>query len=165
MRGLDGDLGPAGRIRAAFPPGFTIPGVALRLDQSWGVFAPNVPSHMRFVAVRGETAGGRTVDLLREEPADPERMKLPAGRYARERWGAYWRNLRSSSLRRDPFRERAAAYLAGRWNARGGQDRVTRVRLVRVDEPIVVAHGGAGPTPAPRTRTRTLLDSRVAGAP
>ena len=165
VRGLDGDLGPAGRIRAAFPPGFTIPGVVLRLDQSWGVFSPNVTSYTRFVAVRGETAGGRSVDLLREEPSDPERMKLPAGRYARERWGAYWRNLRSSSPRRDPFRERAAAYLAGRWNARGGPDRVTRVRLVRVDEPIAVANGGAGPGPARRTRTRTLLDSRVEGAP
>ena len=165
VRGLDGDLGPAGAIRAAFPPGFTIPGVALRLDQAWGVFAPNVAPYTRFVAARGQTAGGRSVDLLREEPADPERFRLPAGRYTRERWGAYWRNLRSSSSRRDPFRERAAAYLAGRWNARGGLDPVTRVRLVRVDEPIAVANGSTEPALVPGTRTRQLLDVRVAGAP
>ena len=165
VRGLDGDIGSAGSIRAWFPPGFTIPGVALRLDQAWGVFAPDVSPYTRFVAVRGETAGGRSVDLLRGEPYAPERMRLPTGRYTRERWGAYWRNLRSSSARRDPFRERAAVYLAGHWNARGRPDPVTRVQLIRVDEPIVVANGGMEPAPAPRTRTRQLLDLPVAGAP
>lgn len=115
VRGLDGDLGPAGRIRAAFPPGLTIPSVVLRLDQSWGVFAPNVSPYTRFEAAHGETAGGRSVDLLREEPSDPERRKLPAGRYARERWGAYWRNLRRPSPRRD----RSASGLPPTWPATG----------------------------------------------
>ena len=92
-------------------------------------------------------------------------MMLPTGRYTRERWGAYWRNLRISSARRDPFRERAAVYLAGHWNARGGPDLVTHAQLIRVDEPIMVPSGSAGPAARRRARTRQLLDFSLAGAP
>ena len=150
------------------PPVLGAPALALQIDQQWSMFSPQPAASSRFLAARGETAAGLSVDLLgdsRPRRAD-DPMGPPSGRFAAERWRAYLRYLRRQPAGpRERLGARLALYLGGQWNrAHGPAERVVRVRLYRVAAPISLAGD-----PAPdrrRTRVRPLVSVAVeAGAP
>lgn len=63
------------------------PAVALQVDQKWNMFSPQPAAWSRFLALRGETAAGRTVDLLADGPGGAaDTMLPPSGRFAADRW-------------------------------------------------------------------------------
>ena len=134
------------------------PALVLQIDQQWNMFSPEPARWSRFLAARGETAGGGTVDLLLDgQPLGAgAAMRPPSGRFARDRWRAYFGYLhRQPAEARERLGGRLAAWLGGQWNAaHGGDDRLVRVRLHRVDAPIALA---GDPEPGRRaTRVREL---------
>ena len=134
------------------------PALVLQIDQQWNMFSPEPGRWSRFLAARGETAGGGTVDLLADgqPPGAGDAMHPPSGRFARDRWRAYFGYLhRQPAEARERLGGRLAAWLGERWNAaHGGDDRLERVRLYRVDAPIALA---GAPEPDRRaTRVREL---------
>ncbi len=131
------------------------------------MFSPQPAAWSRFLAARGETAAGLSVDLLGDggwrganDALDP-----PSGRFAAERWRAYLRYVRRLPAEaRQRVGGRLALYLGRQWNAaHGGEDRVERVRLYRVDAPIALA-GDRAPDRR-RTRVRQLVRVAVDAGP
>ena len=140
------------------------PAVALQIDQQWNMFSPQPAAWSRFLALRGETAAGRTVDLLADgRGGDADTMLPPSGRFAADQWRTYLRYLRRRPAEaQQRLGERLALYLGRQWNAaHGPEDRVARVRLYRVDAPIRLA-GDVEPD-GRRTRVRTLVTVAVGG--
>ena len=119
------------------------PALALQLDQKWSMFSPEPAAWSLFLAARGETAAGGSVDLLSDtrSPRAGEPMLPPSGRYGGERWRAYLRYVRRlPEARRNRLGGRLAVYLASRWNAvHSRDDLLERVRLYRVATPIRLA--------------------------
>ncbi len=143
------------------------PALVLQIDQQWNMFSPEPARRSRFLAARGETAGGGTVDLLVDgQPLGAgTAMHPPSGRFARDRWRAYFGYLhRQPAEARERLGGRLAAWLGGQWNAaHRGDDRLERVRLYRVDTPIALA---GDPEPdRRRTRVRELATVTVSAPP
>ena len=126
------------------------------VDQQWSMFSPQPAVWSRFLALRSETAAGRTVDLLTDGPGGAaDTMLPPAGWFAADRWRTYLRHVRRQPAEsQQRLGERLALYLARQWNAAHvPEDRVERVRLYRVDAPIRLA-GDVEPD-GRRTRVRS----------
>ena len=130
------------------------------------MFSPEPARWSRFLVARGETAGGGTVDLLvdGQPPGAGTAMHPPSGRFARDRWRAYFGYLRRQPEEaRERLGRRLATWLGRQWNAaHGGDDRLTRIRLYRADRLIALASDPeAGHR---RTRVRELAAVSL-GAP
>ena len=128
------------------------PALLLQIDQQWNMFSPEPARWSRFLVARGETAGGRSVDLLVDgQPRGAgAAMSPPSGRFGRDRWRAYF-----GYLRRLPADARERLGNA----AQDGDDRLARVRLYRVSAPIGLA---SDPEPSGRSpRVRELLTVAV----
>ncbi|MCY4658905.1 MAG: hypothetical protein OXF93_03705 [Acidobacteria bacterium] len=156
--------GYAGLFGRPVPTVLQAPALVLQIDQQWNMFSPEPSRWSRFLVARGETAAGRSVDLLAGgEPRDGTAgMNPPAGPFGRDRWRAYFNYLRRQP---DDARDRLggglAAYLGRQWNAaHHGDDRLERVRLFQVNRPIVLA-GDPEPN-GRRIRVRELLAVDVA---
>ncbi len=140
------------------------PAVALQIDQKWTMFSPQPAAWSQFLALHGETAAGRTVDLLAGGPGGAaDTLRPPSGRFAADRWRTYLRYLRRQpAASQQRLGERLARYLGRQWNAaHGPEDRVARVRLYRVAAPIRLA-GDAEPD-GRRMRVWTLVTVAVGG--
>ena len=140
------------------------PAVALQIDQKWNMFSPQPAAWSQFLALHGETAAGRTVDLLAGGPGGAaDTLRPPSGRFAADRWRTYLRYLRRQpAASQQRLGERLARYLGRQWNAAPGpEDRVARVRLYRVAAPIRLA-GDAEPD-GRRMRVWTLVTVAVGG--
>ena len=164
--GYVGCLNVAGYYELFERPGAALlraPALVLQIDQQWNMFSPEPARWSRFLVARGETAAGRSVDLLVDgQPIGAEAaMVPPSGRFARDRWRAYFNYLRRLPPdARDRLGSRLAVSLGRQWNAtHDGDDRLAHVRLYRVSAPIGLA---SDPQPSGRsTGVRELLTVAV----
>ena len=148
------NVNSVGGFGGGMPSLFAAPGYLLRIDQRWAMFSPGPSEYTRFLAARGETAAGRSVDLMsgrfvdpmsEESARDPQAMARPGGRYDRLRWRMYLNYLVSRGARTE-LPDRLHVYLRRVWNAAHVADeRLERVRLYSVYEPLVVSTGSGRP--------------------
>lgn len=123
----------------------------LRLDQHWGMFAPQPMADDGWYVTVGELANGREVDLRSGQDVHRDKPPHVSETYPNERWRKYMMNLCEN--RCAPHRPLYAAYLARVWNAehrgpwqtrvvtlwfmreRTGDDKVEPLRLLRWEVP------------------------------
>jgi hypothetical protein len=103
-------------------------GSALRIDQSWNMFAPYPLKDDGWYVIPGTLTNGQEVDVFTGgKPVTWEKPKLVAYTYKNHRWQKSMMNLWSRDFSK--FREFYAKYLCRAWNARhqGGErlDRFT----------------------------------------
>jgi hypothetical protein len=118
------------------PPVAWAPAALLRLNQYWNLFAPQAGQDTWWHVVRGQLAGGRTVDLFRggEEPSYGE-PELPSRLYPNQRWVKFMDALGGWHM--EPCRQAWLDHLCREWNAHhGGADRLRSAEIVFLGRPI-----------------------------
>jgi hypothetical protein len=103
----------------AFPIGgrAAIPGILLRLDQNWGMFAPTPLNRDGWFVIPGRLQDHTTVDLFRNgAPVDLHERNHDEiyAQYPNERWRKYFMNLQSDTF--IPYRLYYGRYLCRWWN-------------------------------------------------
>ncbi len=107
---------PRFKLRLARP--WAAIGHTLRLDQSWGMFAPYPVKDDGWFVVEGTLKDGTKVDVrsLEKVPASFEKPELVSRTYPNQRWRKYMMNLWQVSFKE--HRLHYARYLCRSWNAR-----------------------------------------------
>lgn len=150
--------------RVSLPRPIARLGVALGLQQYWGVFAPRpvTPLSMSdgFWRVVGRTASGAEVDVERGGPVSFERPARIAAELRDHRWRHYLANLRvtwpeGSEVRRtiDASRRAWAERLCTEWSA-SHADPLESLALVYLNQPILARRN--------EPKKNVLLDHRCA---
>jgi hypothetical protein len=132
-------------------------GTALRLTQSWEMFAPNPSRSDAWLVVEGHLSGGGSVDLWTGGPvslAKPDDIPATAPDF---RWRLYsWYALLkdAGSLGFAERQERFVRHLCRDWNARHADaERLVRVRTLGLTEPT-----GAPPGVPPQVALLAALE-------
>lgn len=116
-----------------FDPKWTQPAVWLRLDQRWGLFAPNPPVNDGWYVATGRLASGAEVNLL--DPARPAGFEKPVPVSTSLPLHLRYFFLALELEPRDPRWAGYGAYLCRAWNEdHGGDDRLLDLRLYFVRE-------------------------------
>jgi hypothetical protein len=108
----------------------------LRLNQYWNLFAPQAGQDTWWHVVRGQLAGGRTVDLFRggEELSYGE-PDLPSRLYPNQRWVKFMDAIGAGHM--EPCRQAWLDHLCRQWNAdHGGADRLRSAEILFLARPI-----------------------------
>ena len=112
------------------PPALAEVVSSTRLMQKWSMFAP-APSRVDgWYVIRGETAKGAPVDVLRGRPGEPDfaRPAALADEYGTYRWRKYLVGLKNDDWQR--YRGYYAAYVCRTYNARRrADDRLARITI------------------------------------
>ncbi len=99
-----------------------------RMDQHWGMFAPQPLSHDGWYVREGELANGRVVDLTTGQDLNWDKPPHVADTYKNERWRKYLMSL--YEMRGTPHRAFYCRYLGRVWNqTHRGPWRVKVVKL------------------------------------
>lgn len=122
---------------------------ALRLDQHWGLFAPNPRVRDGWFVLLGAQEDGRQVNLLRpDQPLSWEVPQLAASTYETFRWRKYYRDLRRDGGGARKQRPYYLGYYCRTWNsAHHGQERVERLELVYMERRTLREGGHSAPQP------------------
>lgn len=116
-------------------PGWAAIGHILRLDQSWGMFAPFPVKDDGWFVVEGTLESGAKVDVraLDKSPASFEKPELVSAAYTNQRWRKYMMNLWQVSFK--DHRLYYARFLCRGWNARfTSQDQLDEFHLYYMKE-------------------------------
>ena len=92
-------------------------GLALRVQQNWGMFAPSVYKDDGWFVFSGNTAAGKTIDIAKEgEKVHYAKPAYVAGMatYQKDRWRKYHENILSAD--KSVFRGYYCNYLLNKWN-------------------------------------------------
>lgn len=119
----------------------------LRLDQHWGLFAPNPRTRDGWFVLRGTRRDGEQVDLLRpDELLTWEPPELASATYPTFRWRKYYRDLRRDGRQYTLQRPAYLAYWCREWNrAHSGSARVEALELFFMERKTLLG-GGYRPT-------------------
>ncbi len=114
------------------PPRARVPAYLLRLDQYWGLFAPEPARLHGWPVVEGRTSDGQAVELFREEPLSwlpPE----SSSDYPNQRWK---RLFVSASLQSQKRLSRSLlTYLVHRWQRRHPEQELVEARFFWLVQP------------------------------
>src|SRR6185436_2363789 len=93
----------------------SVPVLAARLEQYWGMFAPSPSRDDGWYVVEGILRNGSKADVFRQSDAINEQKPATAADfYPNERWRRYMMNLGTRDLQ--DFRQPFTAYLCRNWN-------------------------------------------------
>lgn len=98
-------------------PKAAIPGVLMRLDQNWGMFAPGPLDHDGWYVIPGRLRNNSSVDLMRDGAPVETRTRTPREiytQYPNERWRKYMMNLQTEMF--ISHRVLYGRYLCRKWN-------------------------------------------------
>lgn len=112
---------------------FRFIGYAMRLDQNWGMFAPNVFKNDGWIILEGTTAKGEHFDLL--QPGQPLSFSKPASlvkTFKNDRWRKYSENyiFRENEWMRGYF----CNYHKRTWNEAHPERRIISLRVIFMEE-------------------------------
>jgi hypothetical protein len=120
-------------FESRFPPAWTAPAEWLRIDQRWGLFAPDPPVNDGWYVVIGERADGSEIDLLR--PPRPASFDKPVPVSASLSVHLRYFFIALEQRAGDPRWEHYGRFLCRDWNAaRAGDQRLVEVRVYFVRE-------------------------------
>lgn len=94
-----------------------VPGVILRLDQNWGMFAPAPLDRDGWYLIAGRFSDNTTADIFRYGVPVDTRVRTPEEiyeQYPNERWRKFMMNLQDDGFQ--PFRLYYGRYLCRWWN-------------------------------------------------
>lgn len=108
---------------------------AIHLGQGWKMFIHPSTTHGWYVAV-GKTKDGRSVDALNDDAREVHWQKPDhvSESFKNYRWRKYFGNIRDKTL--SAQRPAFARYLCNEWNASHAGDRVERMELYFLSQPI-----------------------------
>jgi hypothetical protein len=121
------NLSIAPSIGLQFPRAFRPFVVALRIEQSWGMFAPTVFKEDGWVITEAKSKSGKIYDLTEENGVYSEdKPNYLLDKFKNDRWRKYTEQLLvpSRSYLRDDYKD----YLLRRWNS-NNSDKVDSVEL------------------------------------
>ena len=128
------ELGPSPEIQ--------VPGLLLRIDQYWGLFAPEPPRvHSWFVA-EGVLADGRRVDLIRDGAPLDWSCPISSSIYKNQRWKRFY--VGEASEAGGFTREPHIRYLFRRWTPLFPD--LVSIELYRMSQPSLLNHLDAEPS-------------------
>lgn len=84
-----------------------------RVNQKWGMFAPNPSRSDGWYVVQGRFSDGSELDLHTGLPVSWEKPKAISSAYANHRWRKYFNNFHRKS--KSKFRSHYGKYLANQW--------------------------------------------------
>jgi predicted DCC family thiol-disulfide oxidoreductase YuxK len=126
------------------PAPLRVPAFLLRLDQHWGMFAPNPLKDDGWYAIKAKTRDGREIDVWRDgEPFSMQRRtpQEVADQYPNERWRKYFNNLYLADFA--AYRIHYGRYVCRNWNeSHVGRDQIVSFQLyffIRTNQPPGVA--------------------------
>lgn len=108
-------------------------GYGLRLDQSWGMFAPSVFKDDGWYIIEGKTKEGRLIDLLNKGKAvSYKKPKYIARMFKNDRWRKYSENylFADNSYMRSYF----ASYYLQKWNDKYPQEQIDTLSVIYMKE-------------------------------
>jgi len=134
-------------------------GLALGLDQNWGMFSPIPRTEDGWLVMKGTLRDGSVVNLWQPNlPLPWEKPPVVSDTYISQRWRKYLDNLNTDyyALRRLDFCE----WLGRRWNAEQANGDTTRQVVVIELYHCIEATPPPG-QPFPELETRSLYDYQV----
>ena len=144
----------------------------MRLNQYWNLFAPQAGQDTWWHVVRGQLAGGRTVDLFRggEELTYGE-PDLPSRLYPNQRWVKFMDAIGGWHM--EPCRQAWLDHLCREWNAHHvGADRLRSAEILSWPAPSAStmsasprASSSSAPAPVRQPASRRSPQPRPLHAP
>lgn len=123
-----------------------IPGYKLRLDQSWGMFAPAVFKDDGWYIYEAVLYSGDTVDLNRHaEPVNYMKPEHVVQLYTSDRWRKFGELY--SLLPYAYIRMYLCSYVQQKWNESNPENRVRRLRIIYMRETTLPDYGYSLPQP------------------
>jgi hypothetical protein len=118
--------------RNVLPDNLKWVGFLFRVNQHWGMFAPNVFKVDGWYVLRGKTADGQEIDLSRNgAPLTYERPERLSALVPNDRWRKFGENM--LFLRNSHFRPYYCQYVLNEWNTRRSEP-VQSVEIVYMEE-------------------------------
>jgi hypothetical protein len=114
-------------------------GYGLRLNQHWGMFAPNVFKNDGWFVLEGTTAKGERFDLL--HPGEPLNFSKPAdivSMFKNDRWRKYSENYIFSY--NEFTRGHFCVYMKRKWNEQNPQRAIVSLRVIFMEELTLPAY-------------------------
>lgn len=123
------NLADVGGSRLRFPPALRTPMYALRLNQSWGMFAPTVFKEDGWLVLAARLKNGKTIDLNNDNKRlDFSRPDYVLDRFKNDRWRKYTEQIFASSNHR--LRLYFANYLIFAYNNRhSGKEQIEQLAI------------------------------------